>query len=144
MNLEPADGRISRRTVTSALAWGVPVIALAVATPSAAASPQVVITPPSEGIVDASPGGEYAITFQITDQGVPVPDGSLTLTLDTTDVVALSPDTEGYFGPMLAVTPIEDGAATAYVDVTTYGTVTGTVTFGSTTVPFSFPVTLAG
>ena len=138
-NSDPDQRGISRRAVTTAMAWSVPVVALAAAAPLAAAS----TTAPSITAMDVLPaavGDSVPLVFTVTENGVDVATGTLTVTLDDTSIVEFDPDADGYSGPTIASVEIADGVALPLVIVKAAGTVTGSATFGSTSSSFSTQV----
>lgn len=134
---------ISRRAVTTGMAWSVPVIALAVATPLAAASNTLDISTPDD-FADVTVGDPVPLVFVVLVNDVPVTSGVLRLELDDTATVTLDPEGAGYSNDTTSNMTIEDGLAIAPAFVTGAGTATGRVTYVSTIASFEFDVVLAG
>ena len=131
-----SDNGISRRTVITATAWSVPVIALAVATPLASASDVGVVITPLDSF-GAAAGDSVPLVFEVHDNGVAVASGALSVTLDSTDQVEFDPEADGYSSPTVANVEITDGTALPIVIVKAGGTVRGTATYGSTSASFT-------
>jgi hypothetical protein len=127
---------ISRRTVTTAMAWSVPVIALAVATPGAAASVTGVVITPLDSF-GAEPGESVPLVFEVSDNGVLVAGGVLTVVLDSTDQVEFDPEADGYSSPTVASVEITEGTALPIVLVKAGGAVSGVAIYGGTTSSFT-------
>ena len=142
MNPIDENQHLPRRTVTTAMAWSLPVIALAVATPLAAASTSegVEITGPDS--VSGELASSQALVFTVTDGGADVASGVLSITLNDTDALAFDPDADGYSSATTATVDISDGVAVAVVILNGAGTATGAVAFGGYSTSFATPVVI--
>ncbi|GAA2239333.1 hypothetical protein N1031_16925 [Herbiconiux moechotypicola] len=139
----PSEARgISRRAVTTGMVWSVPVVALAVATPMAAASQAVVFEAPDD-YTDVSVGDSLPLYFGIEDGGFPAVGGVLSVVLADTSTVQFDPEADGYAGPTAFNAAVEDGFAVAVAIVNAGGVISGTITYGTTTASFSVNVSLA-
>ncbi|MBT9606403.1 hypothetical protein [Microbacterium sp.] len=137
----PADG-VSRRSFTTALAWSVPVVAVAVAAPAASASGQ--ITASAYDISDVEVGDSFPLSIDVARDGMPLADGSVvTVSLTDTDVLEFDPDADGYVSPTFATVPTVGGTANAIVLVRSFGVTTGAVAYGSSQATYAVGVTQA-
>lgn len=132
---------LPRRTVTTALSWSVPVIGMIAAAPLAAASTPVAVsfTMP-EDITDAAIGDSLPLVFFVDADGAPVTSGYVTVVLADTVAAEFDPNQDGYAGPTVANVAIEGGVALAIILVKAFGTVDGTITYGTSTSSFSVGV----
>lgn len=128
---------LARRTVIRGAAWTAPAVAVAIATPAAAASPVggVATTIEITGGTDFDFADDpiAAFSFRVLDQlGDPVPPAVATLTLSASNTVRIYPFDSNRVDDRTASLITEDnGDGFVYLQALTAGSVTVTVTSGA-------------
>ena len=137
----PADG-VTRRSFTTALAWSVPVVAIAVAAPAASASGA--LTAHAYDISDVEVGDSFPLSIDVAEGGRPLRDGTVvTVSLTATAVLEFDPDADGFVTPTIATVPIVGGTANAIILIRAFGATTGAVAYGSSQTTYVVGVTRA-
>ena len=137
-----SEPTISRRTLTKAMAWSVPVVAIAIAAPAASASGELTITGPEP--LEGAVGDSLPLVFEVLLGGVPVASGSLVVQLSGTDVVVFDPTSDDYTGSETLITvQITDGQAFALVVLVASGSVSGVASVGSASALFAGSVVVS-